>query len=54
MPKKPAAPKAKKKENSPSKVPELQKYLNDNGVKFNKQLGEKKLQALVDEHKAKK
>lgn len=53
VPKAPSTPVEKKKDN-PEKVKYFQKYLNDNGVKFNKQLGEKKLQALVDEHEASK
>lgn len=50
-------PKEEKKKDAPKelgKKEELQNYLNTHDVEFNPQLGVKKLQALVDEHKANK
>ena len=37
---------------NPGKKEELHNYLKEHGVEYHAQLGEKKLQALVNEHKA--
>lgn len=52
--KKKEEPKAPKIRTDAEKVRKLQIYLQENDVKFHPQLGEKNLQALVDEHKASK
>ena len=52
--KKKEEPKAPKIRTDAEKVRKLQIYLQENDVKFHHQMGEKKLQALVNEHKASK